>query len=63
MVNIPTQIGALDGIITLTGMPKNFSTKVKVSVNKDEKIKLVKRNFILLSSLTGNACGGMAKSW
>ncbi|MBI2140948.1 hypothetical protein HYU16_00840 [Candidatus Woesearchaeota archaeon] len=63
MVNVPIHIGALDGIMTLTGMPKNFSTEAKVSVNNDEMIKLAKRNFILFSSLTGNACGGMAKSW
>ena len=55
MVKVPIQTGALEGIITLIEIPKNFNVNANIIVNKDEKIKLLKRNFILFLFLTGNA--------
>ena len=59
MVNVPIHTGAVDGIMTFIGTPKRFNAKAKVTANKEEKIKLISRNFTLFPFLIGNACGGM----
>lgn len=59
MVKVPIQIGAVEGIITFIGISKNFKINANDIVNKLEKIKLIKRNFILFLFLIGNACGGI----
>lgn len=59
MVNVPIQTGALDGIMTFIGIPKNSNANAKDIVNKLENIKLIKRNFTLFLFLIGNACGGI----
>ena len=59
MVNVPIQTGAVDGIMTLIEIPKNFNANANAVVNKDEKIKLISKNFILFLFLIGSACGGI----
>ena len=53
---MPTQTGAVDGIITFTETPKKYNITAKEVANKLEKIKLIKRNCILLVFLIGNVC-------
>ena len=55
----PIQIGAIDGIIIFIEIPENFNIIAKDIATKLENKKLTKRNFILLSFLIGNLCGGI----
>jgi hypothetical protein len=59
MVNVPIHTGAIDGIMTLTGILKRANNKAVTPVNNAEDTKLKIRNFTLFFCLIGNAWGGM----